>query len=75
MQKYNAWCAITHGHALMPTKDGLFYKVEDVDPRIAKLESLLRRVNEWTPGLPAEASLQCEIAEALGLPETESGDT
>lgn len=36
--------------------------------RIGELESLLRRVIEWTPALPAEASLADEIAQSLMEP-------
>lgn len=44
---------------------GEVYLVHDVDERIGKLESLLRRVVEWRPALPAEATLIDEIDEAL----------
>lgn len=37
------------------------------DAEIARLKELLRRVTEWTPAFPVEASLLDEISEALKL--------
>jgi hypothetical protein len=43
------------------------YIARGADARIARLESLLHRVIDWKPALPAEAGLQDEIGKALGL--------
>lgn len=63
----------SYGHAEKCTYANDAENFMQMTERLAVLETLLRRVIEWEPAVPVEASLSDEIAEALKLPEPKCG--
>ena len=50
VKRFNQWCAVTHGHNMIETGDGLFVLASDYDAlaaRLAEAERLLRLWERW----------------------------